>query len=55
MLMTKLPLVDFLDKHRAGVGKIESPLIDVSDYDRHYFARVFNVTVGDLLTALSPE
>ncbi len=54
-LIAKLHLAGFLDKDRAGVGKIESQLIYVSDYDLHYFSRVFGVTIGDLLPALSPE
>ncbi len=55
VLLAKLHLVGFLDKDRAGVGKIESQLIYVSDYDLHYFARVFDVTIGELVTELAPE
>lgn len=53
--MAKLHLLGFLDKDRAGVGKIESQLIYVSDYDLHYFARVFEVTIGELVPELAPE
>ena len=55
MLMTKLHLAGFLDKDRAGVGKIESQLIYVNDYELHYFARVLDVKVLDLLPELSPQ
>jgi hypothetical protein len=32
-----------MNKDRAGVGKIESQLIHVSEYELYYFARVFDV------------
>jgi hypothetical protein len=44
-----------MNKDRAGVGKIESQLIHVSEYELYYFARVFDVKAWELLVELSPD
>lgn len=44
-----------MNKDRAGVGKIESQLVHVSEYELHYFARVFAVKAWELMVELSPD
>jgi transcriptional regulator with XRE-family HTH domain len=55
VLLAKLHLAGFMHKDRAGLGKIESQLVYVTEYELHYFARVFEITIGELLPELCPE
>ena len=51
ILATKLQILGW-DISRSGVAKIESGLVHVDDYRLFYFARVFKVTLTDLLPSL---
>ncbi|HTS18488.1 MAG TPA: helix-turn-helix domain-containing protein [Verrucomicrobiae bacterium] len=46
-LAEKLQLLGW-DISRAGLGKIESRLVHVEEYELLYFARAFNVRLDDL-------
>ena len=47
MLATKLQLLGW-DIDRVAVGKVESRLVHVDDYELLYFTKVFNVGLADL-------
>lgn len=40
---------------RAGVAKIETRLVKVSDYQQIYLARVLHVTLAELFPLISPN
>jgi len=53
-LATRLQLAG-LDKDRTAVGKIESRLVHVSDYQLLYLSEVFGVGLVDLYPRWNPE
>ncbi len=52
-LTEKLQLLGW-DISRAGLGKIESRLVHVDDYELLFFARVFQVRLDDLFPTIDP-
>ena len=54
ILATKLQLLGW-DIDRVAVGKIESRVVHVDDYELLYFTKVFNVGLADLFPMIDAE
>jgi transcriptional regulator with XRE-family HTH domain len=53
MFAAKLQLAG-LDKSRSGVGRIESQIVHVRDYELLYFAKVLGIGLLDLFPGIDP-
>ena len=53
-LAVKLQLAG-LDISRSGVGKIESQLVWIGDYELFYLMKIFNVPLGELFPRIDPQ
>ena len=53
-LAVKLQLVGW-DISRSGVGKIESQLVWIGDYELFYLMKIFNVPLTELFPRIDPQ